>query len=175
MSGNHVVRYALIAVLVFWIVGAFNRLNRLRGAMQRQFTPYRTQFELRQELLRRQIDGLTVVLPSAAPRLDALRAACEQIAAACAEAKAEPGAPHLMARLRVAEDTLNEARGRLPVQGAPGIELAELHNQLRGVDATLAFARNQFNGAVRGYNQAVRQFPAVLVGVLFRLRPAGEL
>jgi LemA protein len=53
-----------------------------------------------------------------------------------------------------------------------GVDLPELNTRIAASDTTLAFARREFNAAVAGYNQAVRQFPTVLVARLFGFRPA---
>jgi hypothetical protein len=39
MSSSQILVAATAAVLVFWIVGAYNRPVRLRGGMVRQFAP----------------------------------------------------------------------------------------------------------------------------------------
>ncbi len=175
-SPSRLAPYALLAVLVFWIVGAHNRLVKLRAELVRQFAPLQAQFDIRQGLLHQQLELLDPVLASAAgPRLQALHEACQQAEAACAIAKGRPTAPDAIAGLRAAEEALAQARGRLPAQGAAGLDLADLHNQLRAVDVTLAFARDQFNAAVEAYNQAAAQFPTLLVAGLFRLRAAATL
>jgi LemA family len=52
---------------------------------------------------------------------------------------------------------------------------AALQQQLAASDATLAFARRQFNAAVQDYNLAVHQFPTWLVANLFHFRAAGAM
>jgi len=163
------------AALLFWLVGAYNRLVSLRGAIVRQFVPVESQLTQRHGLLLQQIDALTPVLLNAAPRLDALRAACQQCSAACAHAKVRPGAVGAITSLRLAEDILGDARARLPVQSVSGIDLSALNAQLAAADTALAFARRQFNDAVIEYNDAVRQFPTVLLVGLFGFRAAGTL
>ena len=175
MTSSQVIFWAIGAALTFWMVGAYNRLVRLRGDVVRQFAPMDVQFKLRQALLHRQIDALTPTLANAGPRLDSLRAACEQTELAGALAKLKPAAADAVTGLRVAEGILTEARARLPVQGAPGLDLADLATQLGATDSTLAFARGQFNAAVQAYNHAVRQFPTLLVAGLFGLHPASTL
>jgi LemA protein len=175
MSTTQIVCAAVGAALLFWAVGAYNRLVKLRGSIVRQFAPVEAQFRLRQRLLMQLIDALSGVLQSAAPRLDSLRAACLQADAACAHAKQRPGAVGTITSLRLAEDILAEARARLPVQSVPGIDLAGLNASLAESDATLAFARRQFNEAVKEYNRAVRQFPTVLLVGMFGFRTAGTL
>lgn len=163
------------AALLFWIVGAYNRLVRLRGDIVRGFPPVDEQFRLRQALLQQQIEALAPVLPGAAPRIDALRAACQQLETACAHARQHPGATGAITSLKLADEILGEARARLPVQSAAGLDLSALHAQLGTIDATLSFARRQFNEAVAAYNAALRQFPTVLIVGLFGFRSAGTL
>ena len=148
---------------------------RLRAEVVRQFAPVGQSLDERQALLERQIDALTAVLASAGQRLDALRAACRQSEAALADAKTRPALREAMASLRLAEEILADARGRLPAQGALGPDFAELHGRLATVDAAVGFARNHFNAAVERYNAAARQFPTVIVAAVFGLRPAGTL
>lgn len=166
---------AALGVLLFWLVGAYHRLTRLRAEMVRRFAPVEVQLRTRQQLLYRQIEALAPVLVSAGPRLEALRAACRQTDAAMVQAQLGPGRREPLTSLRVAEDILCEARGRLPVQGASGPVLGELQGELSQVDAALAYARGQFNAAAQAYNAALRQFPTLLVAGLLGMRPAGAL
>ena len=163
------------AALVFWAVGAYNRLVRLRASIVRRFVPAQVQFAARHALLQQQIDALAPALPNAGPRLDALRAACQQVEAACAHAALRPGAVGAITSLRLADAILAEARARLPVQRVAGVDLAALNAQLGASDATLAFARRQFNDAVEEYNRAVKQFPTALLVGLFGFRGAATL
>jgi LemA protein len=175
VSSSRIAVWIALAVLLFWIVGAYNRLVGLRGAIVRQFVPVERSFAERHRLLLRQLDALAPVLVNAAPRLDALRAACGQSETACAHAKLRPGTAGAIASLRLAEDILGEARARLPVQSIAGTELSALNAQLAAADTALAFARRQFNEAVSAYNHAVRQFPTSLIVGLFQFRAAAAL
>ena len=175
MSTPQIVCAVVAAALLFWVVGAYNRLVRLRGAIVRRFVPVEEHFRARHALLLRQIDALGPVLPNATPRLEALRAASQQVATACAHAKVRPGATGAITSLRMADDILGGARAQLPAPNAPGADLAALNAELGASDATLAFARRQFNDAVIAYNDAVTQFPTVLIVGLFGFRRAGLL
>ena len=72
----------------------------------------------------------------------------------------------------MAEDILTDARARLPVQSVVGTDLPELNAKLATSDTALSFARAEFNAAVTAYNEAVRQFPTLLVAWLFNFRAA---
>ena len=175
MSTPQIVGWAVAALLLFWAVGAYNRLVRLRGEIVRRFVPVDEQFRVRHALLLQLLEALAPVLANAAQRIDALRAACRQVEVASAHARVRPGAAGAITSLRLADGILGEARARLPVHSAPGSELAGLNAQLLASDATLAFARHQFDAAVMAYNGAVKQFPTVLLVRLFGFRSAATL
>lgn len=163
---------AIAAVVVFWIVGAYNRLVRLRSDLAARFAAVDERYRQRHALLERQLELLATALTSATPRLEALRAACRQADTAREHARVRPGVASSVTSLRVAEDILSDARARLPVQVLPGSELPEINTQLATSDTALAFARAEFNAAVAAYNESVRQFPTVLVARLFSFRTA---
>ena len=179
MSNSEIVGWTGAALLLFWGVGAYNRLVRLRGDLVQRFGPFDEQFKLRHALLLQQLDALSPVLANAsaqaAPRLDALRAACQQAENACAHARQRPGAAGAITSLRLAEEILSDARARLPVPTTAGTTLPELRAQLATIDTTLSFARGQFNTSVQVYNHAIRQFPTRLLAGLFGFRAGGML
>ena len=163
---------AIAAVVVFWMVGAHNRLVRLRTDLIARFGVVDERYRQRHALLEGQLELLSAALAAAAPRLDALRAACGQADTARERARARPGAASAIASLRVAEEILADARSRLPVQSVAGTDLPELNAKLATSDTALSFARAEFNAAVGAYNDAVRQFPTLLVARLFNFRSA---
>jgi LemA protein len=175
MTTTQIIWGAVAAALLFWIVGAYNRLVRLRGDIVQRFPPMDEQLTLRHGLLQQQIEAVARALPEATPRIEVLRAACQQVEAACAHARKRPGAAGAITSLRLADDILGEARARLPVQSVAGIDMTELNTRLTASDATLAFSRRQFNEAVAAYNAALRQFPTVLIVGLFGFRGAATL
>jgi LemA protein len=175
LTTSQIILWASGAALLFWTIGAYNRLVRLRGAIVRQFVPVEAQFAQRRAMLQQQLERLTPELPTTTHQLDALRAAGQQCDAACAHARVRPGAAGAIASLRVADDILSDARARLAVQSASGADMSELNQQLANADMALAFARRQFNDAVIEYNEAIRQFPTVLIVGLFGFRAAGTL
>jgi LemA protein len=184
MSSLQITVVAIAAVLMFWAVGAYNRLMQLRNAIPRRFAPLADQLGVRHALLQRQADALVPVLPEQADLLAALRAACVQAQGATAHARNHPGAAGALNSLRLAEDILLETRARLPpvpaalpeaAHATEPAELAELGALLAAADVALQFARGRFNDAVMEYNHAVQQFPTWMLSGLFGFRLAGEL
>lgn len=171
MSSQTLVAMIAAAVLLFWAVGAYNRLVSLRGELLRCFAPVDEQFRARHALLLRWAD----VPPAADDDADAvvreaLRAACTQAEAACSHARPRPADADALTSLRLAEEILAQARARLPATGDEALAAA-----LNDGDTTLAFARRQFNEAVDNYNRAVSQFPTWVIAGLFGFRKAGTL
>ena len=175
MRAWEITAWVVAAVLVFWAVGAYNRLVGLRNAIVRSFAPVDEIFATRHALIEQQLDAVGSVLVHAAQRLEALRAATRQADAARAHAKAHPGAPGAIKSLRLADDILAEARARVPVPAAGHAELGDIGTRIAASDTALDFARRQFNAAVLDYNRAVGQIPTRLVAALFGFAPAGTL
>ena len=176
MDSTEIAIGAGAAVLLFWTVGAYNRLVSLRNVLVRGFVPVDEQFKLRQGLLQALCNALDAPLGEREPQLlEALRAACLQADSAHARARTYPGSAKAIASLRMAEDILADTRARVAAEAATDPALAELTTQLASGDATLAFARRQFNEAVEAYNHAVRQFPTWLIAGLFSFRTAATL
>jgi LemA protein len=173
MSSLRLSAWIFGALLLFWAVGAYNRLVRLRNAIIDSFAPVDEQLAQRDAQLHRQLDAVGSVLSQATERLEALRAACLQTDTARAHARTHPGAPGAITSLRLADEILAEARARLPVQSIGGVDLSELNAQLAASDTALEFARRRFNAAVEEYNHAVRQIPTRLIAAMFGFEPAG--
>lgn len=167
MSSHTLVATIVAAMLLFWAVGAYNRLVSLRAELLRCFVPVDEQFRARHALLLRWADAL----PEAdAAALEQLRTACAQAETACSHARPRPTHAPSVVSLRLAEEILSQARARLPVAGDETLATA-----LSEADTTLAFARRQFNDAAEGYNRAVSQFPTWVIAGLFGFRKAGTM
>ncbi len=184
--------WLVVAVLMFWSVGAYNRLVRLRNAILRSFAPVDQHFEVRHALLRQQIELLAVSVPSR--DVQALHAACAQADTARLAAKRQPGSADVINSLRLALQILAQARSRIgeehrvaepqaadhhagaPAEPAPSaVHPIALGQQLAACELALQFAQGQFNQAVTEYNAALAQFPTAWLGAMFGFRDAGAL
>ena len=181
MTDAQIVAMAGGAVLVFWAVGAYNRLIALRDGVAKAFAPVDAQLQHRHELLLQWADGLHSVLDQAPSRYEAVVMACAQLQSACDRLRARPGTGSAATSVRLAEEALTAARQRLQAelparqQRVSGLEREIDSDPLAAADNTLAFARSQFNAATKAYNEAIRQFPTRLVASAFGLQAAGML
>src|SRR5687768_1838285 len=181
MTTPQIAGWVIVAVLVFWAVGAYNRLVSLRNDISKAFVPVDAQIRQRHLMLEQWVAALRPLLEHDHAPLDAVLAACGQLQAACDVVRSRPSAARPMASLRLAEETLSEARARLKAQlpAKPdmlaGLGIAVLGDELAAADSTLGFARRQFNEATQTYNDALDQFPTWVIAGLFRFRGAGTL
>lgn len=174
MNATSIALWAAAAVLLFWTVGAYNRLVRLRQALTRRFAVVDQQCDARQALLQRLADTLAAT-PEGEDAAQTLRAACAQSDAARAHVRARPAQAGTVTSLRLAEDILAVTRSRT-ADAVPAEAAADtLRAELAALDNTLSFARRQFNDAVDAYNRAVAQFPTWLIAGPFGFRSAGPL
>ena len=116
MTGKEILALVVGAMLVFWAVGAYNRLVRLRNEVTRAFAPLEAQLGQRHALLLRWIEALEPAFDGEPHLLDAVRAAAEQLRVATDQARLHPTVVGQIASLRMAEDTLTAARGRLQAE-----------------------------------------------------------
>ena len=181
MTSPQIVAALIATVLVFWAVGAYNRLVNLRNRIAQAFAPLDAQTQLRHALLARWLLSMPLFVDHAPQAADAVRAAGAQLQSACDALRNRPSAARPATSLRLAEETLAAARARfnaeLPARPEllAGVEAAVLADELAAADSTLGFARAQFNDATRAYNDALHQFPTGVVAGLFGFRAAGTL
>jgi LemA protein len=178
---NSLVLWGVAAVLLFWSVGAYNRLVRLRSDANAAFAVMEAE-------LTRQVELVQACLPadeaqpvptfgSEAPFWGGLQGAATQFAASLAAARHRPLEPEGIAALSAAQDVLTMAWDRVERDDAHDLAGSRLPETVTVQRAQLASqiqaATGQFNQAVARYNAGIHQFPAVLLAWLFGFK-AGQ-
>jgi LemA protein len=181
MTTSQIFSCVAVAVFVFWLVGAYNRLVRLRNAVSNAFAQIDVQLKRRYDLIPNLVDVARRYLEHERGTLEAVTAARNQAQAAADRARTHPGAPGDLAILALAEQILGGAMGRLMalVENYPELKadqtLRELSEELTATENKVTFSRQLFNDAVLDFNNAAQQFPASLIAALFGFREAGTL
>jgi LemA protein len=161
------------AVLLFWSVGAYNRLVRLRAEANTAFAALDAQWQRQLALVNASLPESAVpsqlmqpgdLMDDIALLWAALRGAAAQLAASLAAMRPRPLQAEAAAALGAAQDDL--AGSSLPDT------VAAQWQQLAGETST---AQQQFNEAVARYNAAITQIPAVLLAWLFGFKRAGAV
>ena len=180
MSSAQIASCVVAAVLGFWMLGAYNRLVRLRQAIALSFAQVDAQLQQRHELIPQLTQVAAPFLADQPDALAAVEAARNQARAAADHAAARPNAGRTLASLALAEEVLHGALSRLmahvkasaPLRAEPG--LREVVEGLAAAQNRLSVAKQQFNDAVIEYNRGVRQFPTRLIAGLFGFHVAGK-
>jgi LemA protein len=181
MNTVQIVSIVVLAVLLFWGVGAYNRLVRLRNVITNAFAQIDVQLKRRYDLIPNLVEVARKYAAHERETLEAVAAARNQAKAAADTARARPTAAGPMTSLAMAEQVLGGAMGRLMalVEAYPELKadqnLRELAEELTSTENKIAFSRQLFNDATYDYNNAAQQFPTNLMASLFGFREAAML
>lgn len=181
MSLQEIVLIAAAAMLVFWMLGAHNRLVALRNDIGAAWAQVDEPLQRRVAALSPLVDGLRAHLSDEQGTLDAVAQALAQVRAAGDALRARPAQAARAAALAKAESALSAAQARLlalleqRAELRSDVTLAAHADALRDSGQRLAFARQLFNDAVRRYNDAAHQLPTRLLARLFGFGAAGAL
>ncbi len=181
MNTTQIVSWIVVAVFVFWAVGAYNRLVRLRNVIGNAFAQIDVQLKRRYDLIPNLVEVARKYLTHERETLEAVIAARNQAKGAADSARARPTTASAVTSLAMAEDVLGSAMGRLMavVEQYPELKadatLRELSEELTSTENKVAFARQLFNDATLDYNNAAQEFPTRLLAALFGFREAAML
>jgi LemA protein len=171
------------AVLLFWSVGAYNRLVRLRSDANAAFAMLDAELAKQIALVQGCMppdETQPATLVDGQPSFwSGLHGAAMQFAASLAVARNTPLDPEATAALRAAHEVLAMAWERAEREDAhdlagPRLPDTVIAMRIQQVAQGQA-ATGHFNAAVAAYNAAIAQFPAVLLSWLFGFKPGRGL
>ena len=181
---NSLVLWGGAALLLFWSVGAYNRLVRLRSDANTAFTALALELTHQAELVHAILPASMIhtsmtqpgdLLDEVTELWSGLRAAATQLTISLAAMRPRPLDPEAAAALSEARDALTGAWTRVSQEAndlAGSSIPAGLEQQWSQLSAQSRAAAERFNQAVGRYNDAIRQFPAVLLAGMFGFKPA---
>lgn len=169
------------ALLLFWGIGAYNRLMRLRNAIGEAFAQLDQHLAARAETCNQLLTRMRPLLPNEQATFDALDSAQTEAQAAAQSARARPHAGDPVGNLAVTSAVHAAALTRLMSLLDHQAELREqadidtLVDELKLIERQRAFARQVFNQAVAQYNEAAQQFPTRVLASLYGFAEARSL
>lgn len=181
MSVTTWVWLAVAAVVLFWAVGVYNRLVRLKNAIANAFGQIDVQLRRRYDLIPNLVEAARKYLAHEAQTLEAVIAARNQARAAEQTAAGSPLNAGALGALMGAEQVLGGALGRLfaVAEAYPELKadqtIRELSEELSSTENRVGFARQAYNDHVLEFNDAAAQFPAMIVARLFGFLPQAML
>ncbi len=169
----------VLALVVFWAIGVFNRLTRLRNAIANAFGQIDVQLKRRYDLIPNLVEVARKYLAHESQTLEAVIAARNQARSAEQSAAASPLSAGAIGALAGAEQVLGGALGRLfaVAEAYPDLKadqtMRELSEELSSTENRVGFSRQAYNDHVLEFNDAAAQFPALIVARLlgFQTQP----
>jgi LemA protein len=183
MQTSSFLPWLIAAFAVFWSVGAYNRLVRLRADANAAFAALESELHKQVQLVHGCVppeeEQQQSQFTGGSAFWGGLQGAAAQLSASLAAAKSKPLDPERIAALGAAQEILSMAWDRAERDDAHDLAGPRLPDNFSGERAQLVHlthaATEHFNQAVGRYNEAIAQFPAALLAWLFGFQPGRGL
>lgn len=158
----------LVAVVVFWVISAYNGLIALKNQTFNAFKQIDVQLKRRHDLIPNLVSAVKGAMEFERETLEAVIQARNQAVKIQADASPAGGVKALAA----AEATLGAALSRLNVvveqypQLKATANIGQLQEELASTENKVAFSRQMYNDTATQYNTKQQQFPTNLVAGL---------
>ncbi|WP_394780170.1 LemA family protein [Undibacterium sp.] len=175
-----IILVVIILVLVFWAVGAYNRLVSLRNRFKNAFAQIDVQLKRRYDLIPNLVETAKAYMKHERETLEAVIAARNQAVTSSAKAAGDPADAAAVQQLSAAEGALAASLGRMFAlsEAYPDLKanqnMMQLTEELSSTENKIAFSRQAYNDSVMQYNTSIEQFPGSLIAGMSGFRP-GEL
>jgi LemA protein len=165
-------------VVISYIVGAYNNLVSLRNLFKNAYAQIDVQLKRRYDLIPNLVETAKGYMAHERGTLDEVIAARNSAATANAKAAQNPADGESIKQAAGAEAQLTGSLGRLfaVAEAYPNLkaneEMTRLMEELTSTENKVAFARQAYNDAVMGYNNAREIFPSNLIANTFNFAAA---
>lgn len=176
--GGLIFLVALVLIVGFVIMDAYNRLVTLRNRYKNAYSQIDVQLQRRYDLIPNLVETAKGYMKHERETLEAVIAARNAAVTANSQAASSPGDPQAMQQLGNAETALTGALSRLMVlsEAYPDLKadqtMVRVMEELSSTENRIAFARQAFNDAVTLYNTKREVFPSNLVATSFNFNLA---
>jgi LemA protein len=162
----------ILALLVFWLIGAYNKLISLKNQVANAWKQIDVQLKRRHDLIPNLVNTVKGAMQFERETLEAVVSARNQ----AIQVQQAPGTS--VAQTAAAESQLTGALSRLlaVVEAYPDLKatgnVAQLQEELTSTENKIAFARQLYNDTATQYNTKQQQFPTNLVAGMAGASPA---
>ena len=171
----------VIAAIVFWIIGIYNRLVNERNRVRNAFAQIDVQLTRRYDLIPNLVEAVKGYMKHERETLEAVIQARNTAVSSLDAAKADPANAEAMKKLGASEGALGSALGRLFAlsEAYPDLKanqnMMQFQEELASTENKVAFSRQAFNDAVLGYNNTAENFPNNVIAGFFSFELASFL
>ena len=171
----------IIAAIVFWAVGIYNRLVNERNRVRNAFAQIDVQLTRRYDLIPNLVEAVKGYMKHERETLEAVIKARNAASSALDAAKADPANAAAMKKLGGAEGALAGVLGRLFAlsEAYPDLKanqnMMQFQEELASTENKVAFSRQAFNDAVMSFNNSVQNFPNNFIAGMFGFESASFL
>ncbi|MBI2354181.1 MAG: LemA family protein [Deltaproteobacteria bacterium] len=164
---------AILAVVILWLISAYNRLISLKGQTENAWKQIDVQLKRRHDLIPNLINAVKGAMQFERETLEAVIAARNSAVSACAGAT-----PATASQVANAEGVLSAALTRFMavVEAYPDLKatgnIGQFQEELSSTENKVAFARQAYNDTATEYNVSQRQFPTMLAAGIAGATPA---
>jgi LemA protein len=168
----------ILAAIVLWAIQMYNNLVNMRNRVRNGFSQIDVQLTRRYDLIPNLIEAVKGYMSHERGTLEAVINARNSAVSGLKRAAADPANPDAIKALAAAETTLGGTLGRLfaLAESYPDLKanqnMMQFQEELASTENKVAFARQAFNDAVMGYNNACQNFPSNLIANNFSFKEA---
>ena len=170
---------AVLVILVFFIIGIYNRLVTLRNQVKNAWSQIDVQLQRRYDLIPNLVETVKGYMNFERSTLEAVVNARSNAMAARDKVERSGGPTEGSIKDLVgAESVLKSSLGNFfaLAENYPQLKASEnmkqLQEELSSTENKIAFARQSYNDQVMTYNTAQQQFPAAVFASMFGHHPA---
>ena len=171
----------IIAAIVFWIIGIYNRLVNERNRVRNAFAQIDVQLTRRYDLIPNLIEAVKGYMKHERETLEAVIQARNTAVASLDAAKADPANAEAIRKLGESEGALGGVLSRLFAlsEAYPDLKanqnMMQFQEELASTENKVAFSRQAFNDSVLGYNNTAENFPNNVIAGMFSFALASFL
>ena len=171
----------ILAAIVFWTIGIYNRLVNQRNRVRNAFAQIDVQLTRRYDLIPNLVEAVKGYMKHERETLEAVISARNTAVTSLEAAKADPANAEAMKKLGESEGALGGVLSRLFAlsEAYPDLKanqnMMQFQEELATTENKVSFARQAFNDAVMGYNNAAENFPNNVIAGMFSFKLASFL